>query len=275
MSTTHPAPAGGPMLDISQTARVPFSRLVRVEWRKMLDTRGGFWLMVATGILLVITVGLVLLVVALTDDPLEIGANGFSQILTIPLSLLLPVFPILTVTSEWGQRTGLVTFALEPHRLRVMLAKAARVVLLALATIAVALVLGAVGNVATAAMDGIDAKWDLDLGTLVLTILLQLLYFLMAYGFGTVFLNTPAAIAFFYVIALMLPLFVYSTLYAFFEWAQDLIPWIDLQYASAPFLDPDDDPTAMDGVRMLVTVIIWIVIPLVVGMRRVLSSEPK
>lgn len=278
MSTTHPrhpAPARGPMLDISQTARVPFSRLVRVEWRKMLDTRGGFWLMVATGILLVITVGLVLLVVALTDDPLEIGAAGFSQILTIPLSLLLPVFPILTVTSEWGQRTGLVTFALEPHRFRVMLAKAASVVLLALATIAVALVLGAIGNVTAAAMDGIDAEWDLELGTLVLTILLQLLYFLMAYAFGTVFLNTPAAIAFFYVIALILPLFVYSTLYAFFGWAQDLIPWIDLNYASAPFLDPDEDATAMDGMRMLVNVFIWIVVPLVFGMRRIQESEPK
>ena len=79
MSTTHPthpAPSPGPTLDISQTARVPFSRLVRVEWRKMLDTRGGFWLMVATGILLMITVGLVLLVVALTDEPLEIGSRA-------------------------------------------------------------------------------------------------------------------------------------------------------------------------------------------------------
>ncbi|WP_193612044.1 ABC transporter permease [Nocardioides lijunqiniae] len=275
MSTTSPAPAPVPTLDISQTAPVPFSRLVRVEWRKMLDTRGGFWLMIATAILLVITVGLVLLVVALNDDPIEIGANGFSQILTIPLSLLLPVFPILSVTSEWGQRTGLVTFSLEPNRVRVLLAKVTSVVLLALATIVVALVLGALGNVVAAAMDGTDVVWDLELDTLLLTILLQLLYFLMAYAFGTVFLSSPAAIAVFYVVALMLPLLVYSTLYAIFDWAQDIIPWIDLQYAMTPLLDPDDDATTMDGLRILVTVLIWIVTPLVIGTRRVLSSEPK
>lgn len=275
MSTTHPAPARGPMLDISQTARVPFTRLVRVEWRKMLDTRGGFWLLVTTGILLLITVGLVLLVVVLTDEPLEIGAGGFSQILTIPLSLLLPVFPILTVTSEWGQRTGLVTFTLEPHRIRVLLAKVASVALLALATIVVAVVLGVVGNIMSAAIDGISPLWDLDLGVLLLSIVSQLLYFLMAYAFATVFLNTPAAIAVFYVIALLLPLIVYSILYAIFPWAQDLIPWIDIQYAASPFLDPDVDATAMDGFRVLVTVLIWIVTPLVIGTRRVLVSEPK
>ena len=269
----HQGPA--PTLDVSQTARVPFSRLVRVEWRKMLDTRGGFWLMIVNGILLVLTVGLVLLVVGLTDDPLDIGADGFSQILTIPLSLLLPVFPILSVTSEWGQRTGLVTFTLEPHRTRVLLAKVASVVLLALATIALALVLGAIGNVVAAAMDGVDPAWDLDLGILALTILSQLLYFLMAYAFGTVFLNTPAAIAVFYVVALLLPLIVYSTLYAIFGWAQDLIPWIDMQYAMAPLLDPDDDATFMDGVRIVVTVLIWVVTPLAIGTRRVLANEPK
>ncbi|WP_134740952.1 ABC transporter permease [Nocardioides sp. 503] len=275
MSTTQQTPGPVPTLDISQTAPVPFSRLVRVEWRKMLDTRGGLWLMIATAILLVITVGLVLLVVALNDDPIEIGAAGFSQILTIPLSLLLPVFPILSVTSEWGQRTGLVTFTLEPNRVRVLLAKVASVVLLAMATIVVALVLGALGNVVAAAMDGTDVVWDLDLRTLVLTIVLQLLYFLMAFGIGTVFLSSPASIAVFYVVALLLPLLVYSTLYAIFDWAQDIIPWIDLQYAMGPLLDPDDDATTMDGLRVVVTVLIWIVTPLVIGTRRVLASEPK
>ena len=33
------------MIDISQASKVPFSRLVRVELRKMADTRAGFWLL--------------------------------------------------------------------------------------------------------------------------------------------------------------------------------------------------------------------------------------
>ncbi|GAB2882268.1 ABC transporter permease [Nocardioides pacificus] len=276
MSTTQsvPRPAGPGTLDVSGTPRVPFGRLVGVEWRKMFDTRGGFWLLLSTGILLVITIGLTLLVVGLNDD-VSVTANGLSQILTIPLSLLLPVFPILAVTSEWSQRTGLVTFTLEPHRIRVLLAKLAAVVLLALATIALAIVLGAITNVVAASMTGDGAEWDLEARTLILLIVSQLLYFLMAFGLAMVFLNTPGAIAVFYVVALFLPLMVYSFLYAVFGWAQDLIPWIDLQYASAPFLDPDEGVGGLDIARLLVASTIWIVAPLVLGARRVLRSEPK
>ena len=39
------------------------------------------------------------------------------------MSLLLPVMGILLVTSEWSQRTDMTTFALEPHRSRVIMAK--------------------------------------------------------------------------------------------------------------------------------------------------------
>lgn len=269
MSTTS-----APMtLDISGTPRVPFSRLVRVESRKMLDTRGGLWLLIITGVLLVVTIGLVLLIVGIEDA--SISANDLSQVLTIPLSLLLPVFPIMAVTTEWSQRSGLVTFTLEPHRIRVLMAKLGAVVLLALATIVIAIVLGALTNVVAAAMTGNDVRWELEGETLALLVVSQLLYFLMAFGLAMVFLNTPAAIAVFYVVALLLPLMVYSTLYVFFDWAQDLIPWIDLQYASAPFLDPNDDAGGLDVARLLTATMIWIVIPLVVGTRRVLASEPK
>lgn len=269
MSTTAP-----PMtLDVSGTAPVPFGRLVKVEWRKMFDTRGGFWLLLVTGILLALVVGLVLLVLGLEDE--SISANDWSQVLTIPLSLLLPVFPILTVTTEWTQRSGLVTFSLEPNRARVLLAKFAAVVLFALATIAVAIVVGAVANLVGAGITGTDVRWELEGSTLLLLVLSQLLYFTMAFGLAMVFLNTPGAIAVFYVVALMLPLMVYSFLYAVFDWAQSLIPWIDLQYAFAPFLDPDESVAGLDVARLLVAIAIWIVTPLAVGLNRVLRSEPK
>ena len=44
MSTATSAPM---TLDVSQTARVPFSRLVSVELRKMFDTRAGQWLLIS------------------------------------------------------------------------------------------------------------------------------------------------------------------------------------------------------------------------------------
>ena len=40
------------------------------------------------------------------------------------MTVILPIIAILSVTSEWSQRTGLTTFTLVPHRGRVMLAKA-------------------------------------------------------------------------------------------------------------------------------------------------------
>lgn len=278
MSTTRPTSETAPRsgwggLDVSGTARVPFARLAAVEWRKMFDTRGGFWLLLVTLILLLGTIGLTLLVVGIEDT--TIGANALSQILTVPLSLLLPVFPILAVTSEWSQRTGLVTFALEPNRLRVLLAKAAAVIALALGTMLVAIILGAITNVVGAAMIGEDAEWDLQARSLLALMAVQLLYFLMAFGLAMVILNTPGSIAVFYVVALLLPLMVYSTLYFAFDWAQDLIPWIDLQFATTPFLDPSEDIAGLDVARALVAIGIWIVLPVAVGARRVLRSEPK
>ena len=39
------------------------------------------------------------------------------------MGILLPVLGILLVTSEWSQRTAMVTFTLEPSRSRVIAAK--------------------------------------------------------------------------------------------------------------------------------------------------------
>ena len=142
MSTaTSERPGNAPgVIDVSQTEAVPFGRLARVEIRKMVDTRSGFWLLLCTALLLVITTGITLLVVGLNDN-VEPGATVISQILTIPLSLLLPVFAIQTVTSEWSARTALVSFTLEASRGRVLLAKLVAVVALAVAAMLLALVL--------------------------------------------------------------------------------------------------------------------------------------
>lgn len=260
-------------IDVSQTKRTPFGRLVAVEWRKMLDTRGGFWLLAVTGLLLVLAAAAVLLVIGL-DDGTRVGAGDWSSILTIPLSILLPVFAILTVTSEWSQRTGLVTFALEPRRPRVLAAKLVSVVLLVLATIATALIVGAVGNVVGAQIGGYDVEWNLSIRLLAATIVVQLLYFLMAFGIGMVLLNTPGAIAIFYVVALLLPFMVYGTLWGFFEWSHDIIPWIDLQYGTAPLFD-SGGVSGIEWARIAVVVTIWVIAPMVIGVRRVLNSEPK
>ncbi len=96
------------------TSGVPFTRLVHVELRKMLDTRAGRWLLI--GIAGVIAVALT---ITFFDNGGQHPYGLYLQATTVPMALILPVVGILAVTSEWCQRTGLVTFGLEPRRARV------------------------------------------------------------------------------------------------------------------------------------------------------------
>src|SRR6188768_2480098 len=121
-------------IDLSGTAATPFSRLVRVELRKSYDTRAGFWLLGAIGVLVLLAEVIAVWVTAVQDEPMEFGDFiGTAAFLT---SFLLPVLGIMVMTTEWTQRTAMVTFALEPRRSLVIVAKMLVGVLLTLATVA-------------------------------------------------------------------------------------------------------------------------------------------
>jgi len=100
-------------------ARPGLARLTAVELRKMVDTRAGFWLQVAT-------VALTVFVVIVRSIVGEAADHAFASILFVavkPAAVLLPVAGILLVTSEWSQRTGIITFALVPQRSRVLVSR--------------------------------------------------------------------------------------------------------------------------------------------------------
>jgi ABC-type transport system involved in multi-copper enzyme maturation permease subunit len=273
--TAATSPGDLPTLDVSDTEPVPFGRLVAVELRKMRDTRAGLWLQVVTGVLLVVAAVVTLLVTVRGD--VAIGADIVVQVMTVPVSLLMPVLAITCVTSEWSQRTGLVTFALEPDRKRVLLAKLVTVLVLALATIVVAVVMG----VATLGLHGVlgDSRvdWSVDGSALTWTLAVLVLYFLMAFGFGLVLLSSPAAIATYYVVALLLPLMVYGPVFFALTWGQDVIPWIDLGFATTPLTEPDArlEVTGTTYAQTAVTTLLWVVAPLVGGFARVAHAEIK
>jgi hypothetical protein len=285
-TTTRPAAR---TIDVTKTSRVPFSRLVTTEWRKMLDTRAGFWLLTITGLMLVLAFAITLLVIALVEDA-SVTAAGFAEIMVIPVSLLVPIFAVLITTSEWGQRTHLVTFAGEPNRLRVIGAKLVTVALLALATIAVAVVLGAVGNVLAAALGGYDATWNFPASIFGWYVAVQVLYFLMGFGLGMLILNTPGAVSVFYLFGLLVPFMIYQPLMFVFEWARDVLPWIDLNLAFMPFitdiasLSPEEAEMlnvslsgvgGVDYAQAVVATLLWVALPLILGIRRILRSEVK
>ena len=273
MSTQTPTLEPG-MIDVSESQRPSLGRLAKVELRKMTDTRGGLWLLLSTLILLVLVVGTVFLVSALDKNAGAPALMDWMQILMIPLSLLLPVFPILSVTSEWSQRTGLVTFALEPRRGRLVVAKLAAVTVLALGTVVVAVILAVIANPVAASLAGDSASWKVDGEVLGFSLLVQLVYFLMAFALGTLLLSSIAAVSVFYVMGLLVPLMVYGILYASFAWARDLIPWIDIQFASAPFVSGDEHGTK-EIAQWVVATGLWVVLPLTIGVRRIFRTEIK
>ncbi|MDN5745739.1 MAG: ABC transporter permease [Nocardioidaceae bacterium] len=289
MSSTTPVPPPPPpaptygaapvTLDLSKSGPIPFGRLVAVEWRKMIDTRSGIWLLAITGGLLALVMALIVLVVGLNGY--QVDAEGLSQGLSFPVSLLLPVFGILTVTSEWSQRTALTSFTLEPRRIRVIGAKLAAVSTLAVATIVLAVVLGVVTNLLCAAVTGNPLQWNLDAGQFFWTIISQLAFFAMGFALACLLLNTPGAISLFYVVALLLPLMLWGTLFALFDWARDILPWIDINTALSPLMMGTDingnlaTVEPINYVQGIWTVILWVGVPVSLGIWRILRSEVK
>jgi hypothetical protein len=59
------------------------------------------------------------------------------------------------------------------------------------------------------------------------------------------------------------------------NWFQNLQPWIDLQYAQSSLFLFDGPLTNQQWANIGVTGIIWLLIPLVIGLRFVVRSEVK
>lgn len=279
-SVTGAAPL---VLDVNDTARTPFSRLVRVESRKARDTRAGFWLLLITGVLEFIVLAIVCLVGIFGDfGGDKIGFQDlFLQVMLFPVSLLVPVFAITIVTSEWGQRSALSTFALEPSRTRVLLAKLVVSVSMALGTLVVAAICAAIANVIAAAGQGYSPEWSVDGQKFFVTVLVQVLAFITAFGLAMCFLSSPASISVYYIVTLILPLIAYAILFNLFGWFASTIPWLDFNYASMPWTSdqwPDGHKTVVDGLawaRLTSATVIWLVLPLGIGFTRILRAEVK
>lgn len=247
---------------------ISLSRLMRVELRKMFDTRAGFWLLASVGILTVLSTGAV--IAWAPDEAINLGT--FSSAMGLPLAVLLPMIAILSVTSEYSQRTGLTTYTLVPWRGRVILAKLLVSVTIGVASMLVALGVGVLGNLLGAAIVGIDPVWDLSTSQFANIVLGQVLGMLIGFTLGVLIRNSPAAIVGYFVYSLVLP-GALGTLAAFQEWFRDLQPWVDVNFAITRLFD--QEMTAEYWAQLGVTTLVWLWIPLAIGLRAVLRAEVK
>ena len=125
----HRSRGGLPMITATPTVAstshlgpgIPFTRSLRVEWRKSIDTRAARWLLAS-----VVAVSVIAAIVPIaTPHSSAQDLSNYLAIVAIGVTLLLPVVSILTLTSEWSQRTVLTTFTQDPRRDRVLAAKLA------------------------------------------------------------------------------------------------------------------------------------------------------
>ena len=132
MSTTTPQATGhGTPWTSPGPPRSRSGRLTKVELRKTYDTRAGIWLLGITAFLAVAVDGDRADRRARPGRDDQAGTTS-SRIANFISGFLLPVLGIMLVTSEWSQRTAMVTFTLEAHRGRVVTAKLVAGLLLAL-----------------------------------------------------------------------------------------------------------------------------------------------
>lgn len=261
MTTTAPASTLPVGLPAAAAAPIPLTRLTLVELRKLADTRAGMWLLIVIGLATVVTSAILLGWAA--DDEQTFGAfYGFGL---VPSGVLLPVLGILSVTSEWSQRTALGTFTLVPARGRVLIAKIAAGVLIAIAATAATAVWGAAANLLALALGG-DGTWSIDSSLVWQSLLNQVIVVLMGIGFGALLLNTPLAIVIFFALPT-----VWTILGETISGLRDVAGWLDLNVTTLAMAEPD--MTGGEWARVAVSAGVWVLLPLVLGAVRVLRRE--
>jgi ABC-2 type transport system permease protein len=252
-----------PTLDVSGTQRVPLSRIVKVELRKLADTRAGIWLLIAVG-------GIAVLVIAgffiwgRSDQRTFLDLVSYAG---IPFSFMLPVLGILLITQEWGQRTALVTFTQVPHRGKVLAAKVIAALIFTMGAMLVAYVVAAPLSL----VGGSDHPFhDVTIGLLAKIFLGLVIGTMWGLAFGAAFLNSAFAIVLYFVVPTII-----SVAGGIWTAAQDKLLWFDLNASTSKLYDSAASMGGKEWAEILTGFLVWIALPAAFGTWRILRSEVK
>ncbi|MEV1016954.1 MULTISPECIES: ABC transporter permease [unclassified Micromonospora] len=264
MTTTTAAPTAGAVAPRhhSPVRRPSLLRLTAVELRKLVDTRAGRWLLITIGLVVVAVVTLLLIY---AEDAEQTFGTFFVTSL-LPANVLLPVLGILSITSEWSQRTALTTYALVPRRERVVTAKLIAVVLAAIASVLVALAVASIGTLVASATGG-AGTWQVGATLIVNGVIVQVAVVLMGAAFGLLLLNPPLAIVGY----LLLPT-LWSVLGEMVRPLRGPAGWLDTSRTMDPLFS-SDALTGEQWGRLAVSLLVWMVLPLAAGLVRTLRRE--
>lgn len=241
---------------------VPFTRLVTVEMRKLADTRTALVLLT---LLVLSAIGAMIVNARYFTQ----GVQDVQDVATSSapmLGLLLPVLGIVSVTSEWSKRTTLTTFALEPRRWRVLVAKAVSGTVVAVATSSLMIAVAYPTTAVVAAVRGTEAHFALDPVALAGWTATNVLFTLCGIALGSMLLNAAASIVVY---------FVASIAWGFIGLTGDLgstlAGWLDLNVTAVPLADGEMSADATGP--LLASIGLWVAAPFLLGVLRVSRME--
>ncbi|WP_275001203.1 hypothetical protein [Promicromonospora iranensis] len=238
---------------------VPFARLAAVEMRKLADTR------TALALLTLLVLGAIGAMVV-NASFFSLDAQDVATSAALTLGLFLPVLGIVSVTSEWNKRTALTTFALEPRRWRVLVAKAVAAAAVAIATSALMIALAYPTTAVAAAVRGTDAQLALDPLALAGWTAVNVLFTLCGIALGAMLLNAAASIVVYFVASI-----AWGFLGLTGDLGSTLAGWLDLNVTSVPLADGEMSADAVGP--LLASIGLWVTGPFLLGLLRVNRME--
>jgi ABC-type transport system involved in multi-copper enzyme maturation permease subunit len=257
-------------LDVSRTPAVPFGRLVGVELRKLADTRAGRWLLISIAALTLLV--LIIQMAVVVGQDLHPKFLDFLQGMNTPMGILLPVLGVMSVTSEWSQRTAMVTFTLEPSRVRVVAAKIVSLLVISVLALAVGLLLGSLANVLYGGLSGNPVIWGSFAKFAIYYLLLYVFGMLTGFAFGAVFLNSPAGIVVYFVYSFVFPGLM-ELAAQLMHWFANIRPWIDFNNDQNDLIDATVHGSGW--AHLITGALVWLVLPVAIGIWRIRRAEVK
>ncbi len=261
MSTVRStAPTRGVTSQLLSLPRPSIARLVRVELRKSLDTRASRWFVAALALLIVAAA-----VYSLANGPNDgpIAAERFFTTPWVVVRMLLPVLGVLSMTSEWSQRTALTTFALVPRRGRVLVAKLGAASLVSAATVLLTALVAVIVAALAGPVTGQPLQWHGFVWHVGGAMVGGVCFMALGAGLGALLQQTASALVVYFIAPTLVTVVGTALIDDGVYWiaptvAIDRLNDLDLSGAVAP---------------TIVALVLWVVLPLAAGSVRWLRRE--
>lgn len=258
-------------------ASTSFMREVGVEFRKMWDTRAALIVgIVGLVIAILYAVGMgALMGFGIKQMQEMAGSAGSLPTLMYadlvaeaskPMMAAVAVLAILTFTQEFGQRTALTTFVLQPRRLRVLGSKLVVVVTTSILVGLLSYPLGALMFTMVKAM-GVTSgiSWSIGIGEIAGFILICILTGLLGSAFALLTLSTVWAMVLYFVLPLVVNMA--AMLSELSKGFAKVFPWISPNFSHYPLIS-DKAMSLTQWGQLGVSQLLWIGVPMAFGIWR-------